>query len=86
MPRISSFYGITVAMYYREHGIPHFHAFYGEFQASISILSLEFIAGSLPPRVFRLVVRWAELHKEELLENWDRAQRKEVLETIAPLP
>ena len=26
MPRISSFYGILIAMYYDEHGWPQFHA------------------------------------------------------------
>jgi hypothetical protein len=24
--RISEFYGIVIAPYYREHGVPHFHA------------------------------------------------------------
>ena len=28
VPRISEFYGIVIAMYYREHGMPHFHATY----------------------------------------------------------
>lgn len=28
VPRISEFYGIVVAMYYREHGVAHFHATY----------------------------------------------------------
>jgi hypothetical protein len=85
VPRISSFYGIVIAMYYREHGVPHFHARYGEREASISIRSLEVLAGSLPPRALRLVKRWASLHTEELLENWERAQREEVLDSIEPL-
>lgn len=86
MPRISSFYGIVIAMYYREHGVPHFHALYGEYRASISISSLEVLGGSLPPRALRLVNRWAELHRQELLKNWDLAQREEALESITPLP
>ncbi len=86
MPRISSFYGIVIAMYYREHGIPHFHAFYGEYRASISIQSLEILGGYLPPRAIRLINQWALLHREELLENWDLAEREEALESIAPLP
>jgi hypothetical protein len=40
VPRISSFYGIVIAMYYREHGVPHFHALYGEYEASIEIESV----------------------------------------------
>lgn len=86
MPRISSFYGIVIAMYYREHGVPHFHAVYGEYRASISIQSLEILGGHLPPRAIRLVNQWALLHLEELLENWNRAAREEPLKAIAPLP
>jgi hypothetical protein len=85
VPRISSFYGITIAMYYREHGAPHFHAFYAECEASIEIDSLEALRGYLPPRAMRMVRRWAALHRDELLENWDLAERGEALEGIAPL-
>jgi hypothetical protein len=86
MPRICSFYGVVIAMYYREHGVPHFHALYGEREASIAIESLEVLYGALPPRVLRLVKRWASLHREELLKNWDLAEQGEVLEHIDPLP
>jgi hypothetical protein len=86
VPRISCFYGIVIAMYYREHGVPHFHAFYGGYEASISIESLNLLAGELPPRALRLVKQWASLHREELLRDWDLAEAGEVLEGIAPLP
>ena len=35
MPVIARFYGIIIKMYFSqsEHGIPHFHAVYGEFTA-----------------------------------------------------
>ena len=29
MPEISRFLGITISIYYKEHGSPHFHAKYG---------------------------------------------------------
>jgi hypothetical protein len=48
VPRIREFYGIVIAMYYAEHGIPHFHAVYAGDDASIAIDSLEILAGSLP--------------------------------------
>jgi hypothetical protein len=86
VPRISSFYGIVIAMYYREHGVPHFHALYGEHEASIAISSLDLLGGSLPPQVFRLVKRWATLHRKEPLKNWDLAEQGEVLESVDPLP
>jgi Domain of unknown function (DUF4160) len=56
MPRISAFYGITIAMYWdeRDHQVPHFHAEYGGQVASIA-LDGSIIAGALPPRARRLV-------------------------------
>jgi hypothetical protein len=86
VPRLSSFYGIVITMYHREHGVPHFHAHYGEHRASISIDPVEVLGGALPVQALRLVRRWAMLHKAELLENWNRAQRREALERIEPLP
>jgi hypothetical protein len=35
MPRISVIYGIVIAMYYEEHGRPHFCARYAEFDVSM---------------------------------------------------
>ena len=32
-----------------------------------------------------LVVEWASLHREALLENWERARRGEPLRPIPPL-
>ena len=59
MPRISSFYGIVIAMYYRDHHPPHFHAIYAEYEAQIVIETLEPLAGELPARALRLVQEWA---------------------------
>jgi hypothetical protein len=86
VPRISAFHGIVIAMYYREHGIPHFHAIHGEHVAAIAIATLEAIEGSLPPRATQLVRTWAQDHRAELEENWRRARLDLPLEPIAPLP
>jgi hypothetical protein len=86
VPRISEFYGIAIAMYYAEHGIPHFHAVYAGQDASIAIESFEILAGSLPDRALKLVREWAGLHRAELEENWRRAGGGQPLERIAPLP
>ena len=86
MPRISSFYGIVIAMYYREHGVPHFHALYGGYEASIAIGTLKILRGDLPPRALRLVKRWASMHLEDLLRDWNLAEQGEVLESIDALP
>lgn len=70
MPVISSFYGILIKMYFGDHVPPHFHADYAEFSAQISIADFGIIEGYLPPKALALVVEWASIHKEELLENW----------------
>lgn len=88
MPRISSFYGITIWMYHDEShhwGRPHFHARYGGAEASIDIETLTIIAGELPQRARRLVSEWAAVHRTELRENWKRARSHHPLEPIEPL-
>jgi len=85
VPTISRFYGITVQMFYKEHGIPHFHASYAGERASFSIADLTVIEGSLPARAERLVRDWAEEHRTELMSNWQRARAGEPLAKIESL-
>ena len=85
MPEISRFFGIVIRMYFNDHGPPHFHAAYGQAEATIRIDPVSRLAGRLPPRVLALVVEWATLHERELLENWGRLQRAEPTVAVAPL-
>ena len=86
MPTLSSFYGITIQMYWREgaHSCPHFHARYGEYKASFDFAG-EIIVGELPRPQLRLVQAWAELHRHELNIAWRRAVAKKPLSPIDPL-
>lgn len=86
MPRISEFYGVVIAMYYREHGVAHFHATYAGETVVVSIESGEVLAGTVSPRALRMVQEWAGLLRRELRVNWDRAREKGPLERIDPLP
>ena len=86
MPRISAFYGIIISMYFNEHSPPHFHAAYAEFEAAITIETLEIMEGRLPHRALSLVLEWASLHREQLRRNWDRARSRLPLDKIEPLP
>jgi hypothetical protein len=86
VPRISAFYGIVITMYWRDHPPPHFHAMYAGSVAEIEIASLTVLDGWLPPRALRLVTEWAEMHREELTANWQRARAQERLLPIDPLP
>ncbi len=85
MPEISRFLGVVIALYWRDHGVAHFHAKYGEMRASISIEALKLLEGSLPPRVMALVLEWAFLHRDELMENWQLALEGKPLRPIEPL-
>jgi len=70
MSTISVFYGILIRMFFNDHAPPHFHARYGEFEATIEISTLSVIEGQLPARALNLVQEWAMIHREELLEDW----------------
>lgn len=84
MPEISRFLGIVIGMFYNEHGVAHFHAVYGEHEVCIEV-ETGTVHGQFPTRALRLVLEWAALHKEQLLEDWQLARRGEPLKPIAPL-
>ena len=68
MPIISMFYGIIIRMFLidnKNHNLPHIHAKYAEFEASVSIAEGEILAGELPRKQLRLVQAWIELHRDE---------------------
>ena len=85
MPTICIFYGIIIRMFFDEHSPPHFHAEYAEFKASINILTLEITEGTLPRRAQMLVLDWAELHRSELLSDWELCRQHEEPKKIEPL-
>lgn len=84
MPEISRFLGIAIAMYYDDHGAPHFHAVYGEHHVSVEVDSGA-VHGTFPRRALRHVLEWAALHRTELQVNWQRAREGKPLDRIAPL-
>ena len=67
------------------HHRPHFHAYYQQEVAIFGIDSIDLIAGSFPRSQQRLVEAWAELHREELLANWERLQQGRAPSRIDPL-
>jgi hypothetical protein len=69
VPTVSRFFGIVIAMFFDDHGYPHFHARHAAGEAKVRIDNLEVIDSALPRRQLRLVLAWAELHQEELIEK-----------------
>lgn len=67
------------------HHVPHFHAYYQDEAAIFAINPVEKIAGSMPQRQRRLLEAWAELHHNELREDWQRLQEGRTAIPIEPL-
>ena len=84
MPVISRFFGVAIYMYHFDHGDPHFHAVYGEYEVSVPVQSGR-VHGTFPRQALRHVMDWAERHEAELLVNWDLAGQGKALNHIAPL-
>lgn len=84
MPQISFFYGIIILMNYSDHAPAHFHAWYGEYKVIVSIKD-GVVKGEMPARALKMVFEWLDQHRDELMDNWDRARNGETLEKITPL-
>jgi hypothetical protein len=65
----------VISRHFREHLPPHFHAEYGEDEATIGIRALTVLNGALSSRSLGMVIEWASQHQSELLDLWERAQR-----------
>ncbi len=84
-PRISEFFWIKVNMYYWDHNPPHFHVKYNEYQCFVWINPIKVIEWSLPKKVEKLVLSWAELYSKELIQNWELSKQEKPLKPILPL-
>jgi hypothetical protein len=85
MPTISMFFGLIIRMHYSEHNPPHIHVRYQDTNAVINLLDGKIIAGTLSDRHYRFVQTWVDIHKEELLANWQLCQNGEEPFRIDPL-
>ena len=88
MPELARFFGIIIRMYpepHVSHHRPHFHAYYQDSVAVYALEQIELLAGELPQRQQRLVEAWAELHQQELQEDWQRLQSGQLPNKIDPL-
>ena len=88
MPEISRFFGIIIRMFVevgKPHHTPHFHAYHQDDVGIFGIDPIELLAGDLPRRQRRLVEAWAELHQDELKEDWSTLQEGRSPKPIEPL-
>src|SRR5258708_38021034 len=80
MPSIWRLLGIVIYIYHGDHAPPHFHARYAGKEALYEIETLRIYRGSLPRRAHKLVLEWADLHRRELMDNWQKARLRERLQ------
>ena len=76
MPVISMFYGIIIRMFYfdnKQHNLPHIHIEFAEFKAVVSITEGNVLEGNFPKDKLKLVLAWIEIHKDELMADWQLA-------------
>lgn len=59
-----------IAVYGREHGIPHFHIEGAGFRCSVSIGTGEVIVGAAPQRVIAAAISWTRENRELLMKTW----------------
>lgn len=84
MPIISRFFGIVIYMYWKDHAPPHFHAKYGDDEIVVEIRTGN-VSGSMSNRAIKLIHEWRELHKDDLLRDWELSEQKKALFAIDPL-
>jgi len=84
MPQISTFYGLIILMNFKDHAPPHFHVWYGEYKITVTIKD-GIVTGNMPGRALKMIFEWLEIHRDELLEVWEKAQKGEPLNSIEPL-
>jgi hypothetical protein len=82
VPILSIFFGIIIRMRHDDHPPPHIHAAYQGFEALINIKTGKVAEGYLPKKAAKIVKEWCSRHQDELLKNWELAQRFEPLERI----
>lgn len=88
MPVLSMFYGLIVSMYYldtKQHNLPHIHVTYGELEAIYQIPEGVLLEGFLPSNKEKLIQAWIEIHKEDLMADWQLAASGNAIFKIDPL-
>jgi hypothetical protein len=82
------FYGIIVSLYFLDDNLrhrPHIHARFQDSEAVVSIPDGKVLDGRLPPAKMRLLLAWIEIHKDELMADWDMAANGQQPYKIDPL-
>jgi len=88
MSSISAFYGIVVYMYLmgnKQHKLPHIHVKYSGDEVIVSIPDDKTLEESIHASRMQLLQAWIEIHKDELMADWDLIVSGEQPYKIDPL-
>lgn len=88
MPVISMFYGVVIMMFFidnKKHKKPHIHVRYQNQEAVLSIPEGEVLEGSVKSNKLKLIQAWIEIHRENLMADWEVAVKGELPFPIEPL-
>ncbi len=88
MPAIAMFYGVIIYLYFidkKRHHLPHIHAKYQDEEAVYSIADGAKLEGNIPVSKEKLVQARIEIHREELLADWEFAVNGNPVFKIEPL-
>lgn len=69
----------------RQHHQPHIHVRCGEDEVVVSIPEGEVLDGRIPSNKMKLLSAWIEIHREELMRDWELAVNGQHPNKIEPL-
>lgn len=61
----------------KQHHIPHIHAKFQSDEVVVSIPDCDILEGNFPNNKMKLLQAWVEIHKDELLADWQLASNGE---------
>lgn len=59
-----------IAVYGRDHGVPHFHIEGVDFRCSVAIASFDLIVGTVPATAMIDALDWARRNQALLMQTW----------------
>lgn len=82
------FYGIIIYMYFndnKQHKLPYVHVKYQDDEVIVVIPDGDVLDGSIPKAKMKLLLAWMEIHRDELMADWQLAVAGEHPYKIEPL-
>lgn len=69
----------------KQHKLPHIHVKYQDDEVIVAVPDGDILDGSIPNAKMKLLQAWIELHKDELLADWELAVSGQQPYKIDPL-